>query len=70
VLAVGFAGRRDEHPRRAVAGGAFALGTLLFSGSLYGLALSGIRTLGMITPLGGAAFIVGWLSLGLSVLRP
>ena len=43
------------------AGIAFIAGILLFSGSLYAYALSGIRLLGMITPLGGLAFIIGWL---------
>ncbi|HEX4773019.1 MAG TPA: DUF423 domain-containing protein [Bryobacteraceae bacterium] len=38
-------------------------GIILFSGSLYALALSGVRTLGAITPVGGLAFIVGWLLL-------
>lgn len=38
-------------------------GCLLFSGSLYGLALGGPRLLGPITPLGGTAFLVGWLLL-------
>lgn len=38
-------------------------GILLFSGSLYALALTGIRALGAITPLGGTAFIVGWVLL-------
>lgn len=38
-------------------------GILLFSGSLYALALTGIRALGAITPLGGTAFIVGWVML-------
>lgn len=41
----------------------FALGVLLFSGSLYALALSGIRGLGAITPLGGLLFLGGWLAL-------
>lgn len=41
----------------------FVLGIVLFSGSLYLLALSGIRWLGAITPLGGVAFIFGWLLL-------
>lgn len=41
----------------------FALGTLLFSGSLYTIALGGPRFLGAITPLGGLCFIVGWLLL-------
>lgn len=43
------------------AGWALFLGTILFSGSLYALVLSDIRSLGMITPLGGVAFLVGWL---------
>ncbi len=38
----------------------FAAGIIVFSGSLYGLALSGIRWLGAITPLGGVCFLVGW----------
>lgn len=46
-----------------VAGWSFLLGILLFSGSLYLLALGGPRFLGPITPIGGVAFIVGWLSL-------
>ncbi len=37
-------------------------GIVLFSGSLYLLSVSGIRALGMITPLGGTAFILGWLA--------
>jgi uncharacterized membrane protein YgdD (TMEM256/DUF423 family) len=41
----------------------FALGILLFSGSLYLLVATGISALGMITPLGGLAFIAGWLTL-------
>lgn len=49
-----------------VAGGLFTLGILLFSGSLYLLTLSGIGKLGIITPLGGAAFLAGWLCLGLA----
>ena len=42
------------------AGWAFAAGIVLFSGSLYALALTGVTTLGMITPLGGLAFLIGW----------
>jgi uncharacterized membrane protein YgdD (TMEM256/DUF423 family) len=44
----------------------FMAGTVLFSGSLYALALSGIRWLGAITPLGGVAFLAGWLCLAFS----
>ena len=48
---------------------AFILGIILFSGSLYLLALSGIKWLGAITPLGGAAFILGWLALIVAALK-
>lgn len=42
------------------AGFAFLAGIVLFSGSLYGLSLTGMKWLGPITPLGGVAFMVGW----------
>jgi uncharacterized membrane protein YgdD (TMEM256/DUF423 family) len=51
------------------AGLAFILGTLLFSGSLYALALGAPRWLGPITPLGGLCFLVGWLLLTISAWR-
>ena len=41
-------------------GWAWLVGIVVFSGSLYALALTGIRTLGAITPLGGLAFLIGW----------
>jgi len=47
----------------------FAVGVLLFSGSLYLLVLFDIRSLGVITPIGGAALILGWVLLLLSVRR-
>ena len=53
----------------AWAGGFFALGIVLFSGSLYVLTLTGISKLGIITPIGGAAFLAGWLCLGLAAWR-
>lgn len=46
-----------------LSGWSFVLGTLLFSGSLYALALTGVRGLGMVTPFGGVAFLVGWAAL-------
>jgi uncharacterized membrane protein YgdD (TMEM256/DUF423 family) len=54
-----------------LAGWLFVAGTVLFSGSLYLLALSGVRWLGAVTPLGGAAFLAGWvcLALGARALR-
>lgn len=48
---------------------AFTLGILLFSGSLYGLVLSGVTALGALTPLGGLALIAGWLLLALAAWR-
>jgi uncharacterized membrane protein YgdD (TMEM256/DUF423 family) len=45
-----------------VAGWAFVAGIVLFSGSLYALALTGVRRWGAVTPLGGLAFLVGWAS--------
>lgn len=58
-------------PQTALNGPAVALlaGILLFSGSLYLLALTGMKTLGAITPIGGVAFIVGWLWLAIVALR-
>jgi uncharacterized membrane protein YgdD (TMEM256/DUF423 family) len=55
---------------RAAWGGWLLLaGTVLFSGSLYLLALTGLRWLGAITPLGGVAFIAGWVLLAVAALR-
>ena len=60
LVAVGLLGR-DVHDRAlSLAGWAFATGILLFSGSLYILALTDIRWLGAVTPFGGAAFLLGW----------
>ncbi|NQD78946.1 DUF423 domain-containing protein [Pseudomonas sp. CrR14] len=52
-----------------VAGGFFAVGILLFSGSLYLLTLSGISKLGIVTPFGGLALLAGWACLGLLAWR-
>jgi uncharacterized membrane protein YgdD (TMEM256/DUF423 family) len=53
---------------QARAGWLLLIGIILFSGSLYALAISGIRILGAITPIGGIAFIAGWLVLGYQLL--
>lgn len=45
---------------------AFVVGSLLFSGSLYVMTLTGMRWLGAVTPLGGAAFLVGWASIAVA----
>jgi uncharacterized membrane protein YgdD (TMEM256/DUF423 family) len=51
------------------AGWLFQIGIVLFSGSLYALALTGAKGLGAITPIGGLAFIAGWLWLAWSAWR-
>lgn len=51
------------------AGASFAIGILLFSGSLYVLTLTGVSKLGIVTPFGGLAFLIGWLCLGLAAWR-
>ena len=53
----------------SAAGWAFVVGTLVFCGSLYLLALGGPRWLGAITPIGGLGFLTGWALLGLAALR-
>jgi uncharacterized membrane protein YgdD (TMEM256/DUF423 family) len=67
LLAVAWAATRWPGPLVHWAGWLFVVGTALFSGSLYALALTRVRWLGAITPLGGAAFLAGWACLALSV---
>jgi uncharacterized membrane protein YgdD (TMEM256/DUF423 family) len=69
LLAVAWAAMRWPGTATNAAGWLFVAGTALFSGSLYALTLSGIRALGAITPLGGVAFIAGWLTLAWAALR-
>ena len=63
LLAVGWAATRWPGAAVTASGWLFVAGTVIFSGSLYALALSGARWLGAITPLGGLAFLAGWLCL-------
>ncbi|MDH0747269.1 DUF423 domain-containing protein [Pseudomonas sp. GD03842] len=51
------------------AGIAFTLGILLFSGSLYLMTLTGVSKLGIITPIGGLCFLIGWFILGWTAWR-
>jgi uncharacterized membrane protein YgdD (TMEM256/DUF423 family) len=69
LLAVAWACTRWPGPFLNTSGWLFLAGTLLFSGSLYVLSLSGIRWLGAITPIGGVAWIVGWLCLAWGVWK-
>ena len=67
ILAVGILA--DSRPRRRrlqAAGWLFVLGSLIFSGSLYVLATTGLRWLGAITPIGGLAMIAGWVALAVA----
>lgn len=56
-------------PGNGFAGACFLLGVALFSGTLYAMALGGPRWLGAVTPLGGAALIVGWVLFAIAALR-
>jgi uncharacterized membrane protein YgdD (TMEM256/DUF423 family) len=58
-----------QKPAAAWSGWAMLVGIVLFSGSLYALALSGVGKLGMITPLGGLAFLAAWAILAIVVIR-
>jgi len=59
---------RTESTALATAAWAFLAGTLLFSGSLYVMTLTGIRGLGAVTPFGGLAFLIGWAALAWAAL--
>jgi len=71
MLGVGLLGDRFGRPSlTSWAGRLFAAGTVLFSGSLYVLSVTGTTWLGAITPLGGLAFLAGWALLAISSVRP
>jgi len=63
LLAVAWACTRWPGSAATASGWLFVAGSVLFSGSLYALSLSGVRWLGAITPLGGVAWLAGWLCL-------
>lgn len=71
LLILGLMLERKPH-ERLLRGSGYCLigGTLLFSGSLYLLVLTGIRHLGAITPLGGSLLLAAWLLLALALFRP
>ncbi len=68
LLAVGSLAARLPGAAAAWAGWLFLAGSVLFSGSLYALALTGLRALGAVTPLGGIAFLGGWAALAWAAL--
>lgn len=69
MLALGIMLQQQDNTllRRAV--WAMLIGVVIFSGSLYALALTGIRVLGAITPIGGVAFLAGWAMLAWAALK-
>jgi|TARA_B100000809_G_scaffold265075_1_gene322761 uncharacterized membrane protein YgdD (TMEM256/DUF423 family) len=69
LLAVAWAASRWPGSYVSIAGYLFVAGIFIFSGSLYVLAITGIRWLGAITPIGGVCLIVGWGLLAVGVLR-
>ena len=69
LLAVAWAAGRWPGAAVRAAGWLFVLGMLLFSGSLYLLVLAGTRGLGLVTPLGGVAFLAGWACLAAAAWR-
>ena len=69
LLAAAWLAGAGAPAQAAWAGRLFIAGTVLFSGSLYVLALTGISAFGVITPLGGVAFIAGWAALALGAMR-
>lgn len=69
LLAVAWLLSRAESGAAVVAGWAFVVGVVLFSGSLYAMALTGVRSLGMITPLGGVSFLIGWIAVILTATK-
>ena len=68
ILILGLINKIQPEIHLYLAGWSFLFGIILFSGSLYLLAITGIKPLGMITPIGGILFIIGWILLLLKVL--
>ena len=70
IAVIGFAqGREPRRGAAVVAGWGFTVGIVLFSGSLFVLALTEVRWLGWATPVGGIALILGWIALGSLAFR-
>ena len=69
LVAVAWASTRWPGSLTSAAGWLFLAGTLLFSGSLYAMTLTGVRALGAITPIGGVCFIAGWACLLVAAMK-
>lgn len=69
LLLIGLIGLRIESKWLRWSGIFLVFGILIFSGSLYTLSVSGIKIVGAITPVGGLAFVAGWICLAVGILR-
>ena len=69
LIAVGILALHKESHWVRISGWLLFAGILLFCGSLYLLALTGIRSLGILTPFGGISFLAGWLCLCIAAWR-
>ena len=67
ILVVGLIEKFQPELQLSLVGLVFLIGIILFSGSLYILAVTGFKWMGMITPIGGVMFIIGWVMLLLKV---
>ncbi len=69
LLVIGILLGKDHSTSLATAGWLFFGGIILFSGSLYIYATTAVKTFAMITPLGGFAFLIGWIFLGIAAVK-
>ena len=69
LLAVGLFAMHRPSGMITASGWAMLAGIVIFSGSLYALSLSGVRVLGAITPIGGVAFLAGWVLFAIAAQR-
>jgi uncharacterized membrane protein YgdD (TMEM256/DUF423 family) len=69
LFAAAWLHQQTRAPAALLAGWAFAAGVLLFCGSIYAMAFTGIRGLGVITPIGGLAFLAGWVALAVAAMK-
>jgi uncharacterized membrane protein YgdD (TMEM256/DUF423 family) len=69
LFVTGLIGMKIQSGSLHMAGWLFLIGIIIFSGSLYIYSTTGIKTFAMVTPLGGVAFLIGWILLGYAVMK-
>jgi uncharacterized membrane protein YgdD (TMEM256/DUF423 family) len=69
LLALGLWANQHPSAQAQIPGYSWVAGTMIFSGSLYALAITDIKILGAITPIGGVLFLVGWASFALQAMK-